>query len=207
MSILNVRVQPDRALVLVDTRGFMAEDPGTGFECSKILPLVHADTIFAARGQVALMWSLWSRFYLDRDMHFDAIVAGMLGTLKPILLETKRTAPHVLQAGAHLGGSVLELFVVGRSREAGGRLRAMHWAVDTKGDVLGPVEAEGYVSPLRDAAAKPTTLPDSIGGWVSLVREQVADWRRILPGVPIGGSLIAAELSDLGMQIRNIGQI
>jgi len=208
MTLLNVHVQADRAMVMVDTTGYLADDPAdAGFQCSKILPLVHADTVFAARGQVALMWSAWSQFFLARDTHFDAIATAMLGMLKSMVLETQRTAPHILQAGAFRGtSSVLELVVVGRSREAGGKLQAKHWTVDSKGEIQGPVEIEGSVAPLADEASRPAALPDSLADWVKLARVQVADWRRIMPGTPIGGSLLVAELSD-GLHVRNLGRI
>jgi hypothetical protein len=206
MSVLNVRVQADRATILVDTMGFRAEDPtAEGFMASKLLPMVHCETVFAARGQVNLLWGAWSAFFLQRDVHFDMIVGKMTETLQGMLLEARSNGVQLIHGDARFG-TPLELFVIGRSRETGG-LRAMYWAIDTKGEVQGPVEAGGYLSPLRDAAAKPAVLPDGEAEWMTLVREQVADWRRLLPGVPIGGDILLAELSDQGLQVRNVGRI
>jgi len=208
MSLLNVRVQRDRATILVDTMGFRAEDPtAAGFTMSKLLPLVHCETVFAARGQVNVIWGVWSAFYLEHDVHFDMIVGKMTATLQGMLLEARRNGVQLLQAGGDCRlGNPLELIVVGRSRETACP-RAMYWEINAKGDVQGPIEVEGYVSPLRDATARPAVLPDCDADWLTLVREQVADCRRILPGVPIGGSLIVAELSDQGLQVRSCGQI
>jgi hypothetical protein len=207
VTLLNLSVRPDRATIMVDTMTFRAENPtAEGFETSKLLPLVHSETVFAGRGQVPLIFGVWSRFYLERDAHFDMICGLMTETLQGTLLEARRQGVQVIHPGVSHLGHALELLVVGRSRETGG-LRAMYWEVDVKGEVRGPVETGGYLSPLRDAAAKPAVLPDCEADWLTLVREQVADCRRILPGVPIGGSLIVAELSDQGLQVRNVGRI
>lgn len=195
MSVLNVCMLPDRVVISTDTIACTAPRGGSAFATSKLLPLVHADMVFAARGRVDLLWLVWSHFLrLHEDVHLDALPAMM---------------PEVLrytQNATRDENRELQLFVVGRSRDAG-RFRALHWEQDAKGNLVGHREELGcYLSPYERKVAPPV-LPDGPENCMTVVRQQIADHRCSLPGIPIGGDLIVAELSNQGLHIRNVGRI
>ena len=204
MTILNISARPDRVVFVTDTIGAGDGIPA-GLEVSKILPLVHADMIFAGRGYADMLWAVWSSFYrCPLPLSIDVVaehMPAMMRTAQTVLYGEGRLSRNTMFEG--LGD--LQLFVAGRSRQAG-TFRVLHWELDAFGQIAGHVEVGNAFAPI-DGVALPAALPDSDAEWMILARRQLKVFRSAHPGVHIGGSLIVAELSDRGLQVRNVGRI
>lgn len=192
MSLLNVWVSPERALVAVDTDGMTPGGPHFGM--SKLLPLVHAQTVFAGRGDRRFLWDLFSRYHLaNADVDYDAIIDSLPQLLASVIAGLRQDgyAPFDYQF-AIVGWSPVQQRVSGR------------WYVGrTDDDGYDVDELGARVAPWQDTEA--ARVPDSHQNIRWLAERQVS-WLRA-EGAAGGGDLLVTEVSKDQLTIQRIDHI
>jgi len=193
VSILNFTVEPDRALVAVDTLMGSARggaDPWQ--ESAKLLTVPHLNAAVAVSGNQDLLTQVYGRI-LQAGGDFDAvcnqvIVGDLVGKACSMLeylanrldYEVRRRQTVVLVGWSPL----LE------------RMRAL--VADREHDSFNVIEAGWMVSPEVEGSDDPATVE----GMLELAPRQVAASRRRVPECPIGGRLVVAELTCTEIQTR-----
>lgn len=192
MSLLNVWVSPERALIAVDTDGMNPGGPHFGM--SKLLPLVHAQTVFAARGDRRFLWDLFSRFHLSSaDVDYDVIVDNLPQMLASLIAGLRQDGhvPFSYQF-AIVGWSPVQQRVCGR------------WYVGrTDEDGYDVDELGARVAPWQDTET--ARVPDSPEN-VRWLAERQASWLRA-EDTAGGGRLLVAQLTRREIIVRDEGQL
>lgn len=211
MTILNVWVGRDRALVGVDTLGVVPDGPaGRGVparcELTKLFPLVAADCLVAGRGDAGFIWSVY---------------LGCLGTV-PATFDTLAAAmPNILQAAVHVyeamqpaqtrrpaGG--LQLALVGWSPRQE-RMCGVVFSRAAAGQPFerlvlggdGGEESDDWIAPWEDEQGE-APVPDTPGAMLDLVLRQVG---HAPAGAPVGGRLIVAELRRDSLTVQTVCEL
>lgn len=199
MTILNAWVQPDRAVVTIDTEG---RDSRFGvLDVSKMVPLVHANLLLANRGSgglIGIIYSGLSRVPCD----FDTTVEMMPELALASLVEYERVAT------VH-GVPLSDLSPVDQLLVAGWSLKAEQmqgWLFVRKNGerrfVPRPVKP-WWVAPGGCFAADPA-VPEGPADLERIARQQT-DWHRAAhPGQAIGGRLISAEITRTSMVFKEL---
>lgn len=190
MSLLNVWVSPERAMVAVDTDGI--NPAGQHFGMSKLLVLPHAEIVFAFRGDRRFMHDLFSRFYLAAcDVDFDAVMAAMPQMLASVILGFRE---------ASAAPQPYEVAVVGWSASES-RLRGFWCTGRTDEDDWDREEIEGArITPWRLPNLK---ITPNVEGMQELGKQQ-ATWLRA-DGDAGGGRLLVAQLTRREIILRDEG--
>lgn len=186
MSILNFTVQPDRALLAVDTLVGCARggaDPWR--ESAKLLTVPHLNAALAVSGNQDLLTQVYGRM-LQAGGNFDTvcneIIAGDLVGKACSMLE---------YLAARLDYEVRRrqtVVVVGWSPHLE-RMRAL--VADRETDAFSVIECDWLVSPKVEDADGPETAD----GMLELAQRQVAETRQQVPECPTGGRLVVVELT------------
>lgn len=181
MSILNVWVSETRALVGVDTDGVMGGAEHVEF--SKLIPLVHANVVFASRGDREFLLELFSAFARNRvPVTFDVIEQHLTKVVAGIVIRW-RCLGHLAD---------YQFAIVGWS-EHRGRMAAL-WATGNTGDDgIDLDEIESRMAPWHDSLGR-APVPDSHEAMAGAAQQQ-ASWLQAQPGAAGGGRLIVAELT------------
>ena len=189
MSLLNVHVTDDRALIAVDTDG--VSPTGEHFEICKMYPLIHANVVLA--GQGALLWHLEVFNHICRaagQVDYDVIVDDMPELLRRMTAGAREHGALDLAFSlAIVGLSPREGRIAGRWYE--GRLTGDKVEVHSLGSRVGPW-------PFDD----PAPIPDSDENHRTLATRQTAFHRSL--GFAGGGRLLLAELTRDALFIRSI---
>lgn len=214
MSLLNVYMEKDRALIGFDTLATVmpnAPSLGDAFKqladgkahMSKVAFLAHANVAIAHRGDAMLANSIFGALQLSGLQGFDAMVEAM---------------PQLLgQAYAYVTGfrkqhygmddfPGAEIVLVGWSaalRRMEG-VRWVRWPQD-KGFAASPV---GRALLLPDAEwAQTPEPPDTAEKMEVIARDQVAYVRREHATLNCGGRLLLAELTRDGLSVRTVADL
>lgn len=183
MSLLNAWISKDRGLIAVDTEGM--DHTGARFPFSKLIPLVHANTVVAARGDRYYLARFYQYFYLTIDhavaSDYDSIAANSLLALASVNQHCRDpsaadTPYHVVVAG----------WSPARERMQGVSFEGSTHSVDVD------VQDLGQIASPAGCIEKPMVLSDH-GTMLRLARLQ-APWLR-KAGAPGGGDLVIAEVS------------
>lgn len=206
MSIMNVIVKPDRAYVAVDTAAATTQGRKGCVETSKMVPLVHANLIFAARGALTVMHNLASWcMSIDRTANFDYLA----GLLPEMMDQFHERLMHQVQSqtGEVPHHQEVEIALVGWSE--GKKNMACLLLSNDRGQ--GPYSAkiaQCVISPFPgdDAMQRMSevTVPDIESYMAVVANEQVKFVRRQFPGQPIGGRLIVAEITKDRMTVESV---
>lgn len=192
MSLLNVWVSPERALIAVDTDAITPD--GQHFGMSKLLVLPHAETVFAFRGDRRFMHDLFGRFYLARcDVDLDAIMSGMGEMLASVILGLRQAGEAPLS---------YEVAVVGWSASEA-RVRGFWCTGRTDED-------DWDLEEITSARVTPWRLPNlrmtpNVEGMRELAVQQ-AEWLRA-DGDAGGGRLLVAQLTRREIIVRDEGAL
>ena len=183
MSLLNVWVRPHRALIAVDTAAFMGGEDG---EFSKLLPISHARTLFAARGDRRFLWDLHRRCYLGvGTVDYDTIVEWLPHILKSMLTEYREAAAAAFD---------FEFCIVGWS-PANNEIRGRFYHGSTGEDFYDEDDLGQRIGPWT-SDARPC-MPDSIENMQALATQQIPMLATL--GGPGGGKLLVVELTERAM--------
>lgn len=192
MSLLNAWVRPSRGLVAVDTDTITRI--GTHLESSKLIPLVHAHTVFAARGDRRFLWDLVSKYFLASEhVDFDVIVRSLPSILAGLVLAFRQegVAPFPYQ-----------FTVVGFS-PLHGEVRGHWYTGHTGSDDFDSSELGQRLAPWE--TTDPAPMPESLGAMRAIAERQVPMLRaRKAAG---GGKLLVAEITPSQIVLHNLGEL
>lgn len=197
MTIVNVAIRHDRAIVAVDTQTIAKLDDDfpefdSTRDVSKMIPLVHANTVFAVRGSLAwLPIAFGQMFTMALENGIDDVASVL-----PSLLNAVSADPSIPAA---VSEGPQEVWAVGWSKKRGCprgivciRQPDATFEVHEVGEAVAP-ELESDIPPMWQ--------PEQMA---ALARRQVAMQRERFPGAPIGGRLLQAEITATGMTIREV---
>lgn len=194
MSLLNLSVFEDRALVAVDVLGGSASRNHKPEKFTKLLPLTHSDVILCGRGFYALTGTLAALALGQPDVDFDAIASDHRDNVLDVWSKL---------AAARAGNEPVPGFmrksdvaVVGWS-ESRGRM-ACSWAVLELSEGAEVVRCTVDEPPCRlapgEAFSETPACPSTDSQMLELAKTQVAWWSRKMPELPMGGEIVIAEL-------------
>lgn len=191
MSLLNAWVSKERALVAVDTQGL--DQTGLRYPFSKLIPLAHATTVFASRGDRMYLAQLFRYYYLARDpataSDYDGIVASAPSALASVNQDCRDNAGP---------DTFFHVVIVGWSPTRG-RVAGMQYTGTTFSDEIESRPLERVISP-ADCISEPQTPADH-GSMLRLARLQ-APWLNA-QGHPGGGDLVIAEIRKQRIEITS----
>lgn len=212
MSLLNVYLERDRALVAFDTLsspmlGLSVAEAirqfAEGVHLSKCTFVPHLNIAIAHRGDAMMANAVCSMLQLSGLADFDA----MAGAMPEVLAQahTQVTALRKKQMGQDAFPG-LEVVMVGWS-PALKRMEGVRWVrwPNDKGFNASPV---GKVLMLPDAEWEQTPeVPDTAERMEAIARDQVAYVRARHPGYNCGGRLLMAELTRDSLSVRTIADL
>lgn len=198
MSLVNVWISPDRALVGVDTEGVTLD--GTHNEVSKMIPLVHANLVLATRGHMGFLNALFGTSYAVGG-DFDAIVEKM-----PMILSYafNHLMSQASSAGVADQGNFdrQDAFIVGWSRKHC-RMLGMSYSQETAKDGFTGREIDSWcVSPWEDPGVMPP-IPNTPEVLKEVARTQASFASDPRSEAAVGGRLLVAEITRDGIIITS----
>ncbi|MBK1685523.1 hypothetical protein [Rhodoferax fermentans] len=202
MSIINVWLSPERALIATDTATQIVLT-GQVFDGSKLLVIPHAGVVMAQRGHNVYLSTVFSLAI----QHLDISDLDTLCDAMPAMLETANkficenlTANMTATQREQMGRQ--EFLLVGNS---GGRVCCRHFIRESMSDAFEEFEIEdpGYVGCWDLAWGYPSEDVSTPESMADLVKIQVQKHREALPGAAIGGRLMLAEVTQAGIRLHN----
>jgi len=205
MSINNVWIEPDRALVGVDSEG--RDDQGRIHQVSKMLPLPHQNSVLSGTGTIPFLNTVWSVCHAAAG-DFDRLLKA-LPELVPFAYKFMLGA--AAQYKAPLGPTPEKQSCIAcgwsPSRE---RMVAVGYsqADEAAGFVMTEIPDGAYVQPgiddrWRDRLANlpaPNT-PEAMGRYA---QEQASIVREFVPEIHAGGRFIVATITRNSMTIAPV---
>lgn len=200
MSILNAFLEPERALIGVDTQ--FAAQHGSPRQISKLMPLIHLNAIVACRGSVFIATALFAMCQVVGS-DFDELLEAMPGFLE-----------HVSDKAAEIPGRI---GVTDKMPFDGQSVIAVGWSA---GRMIGRqfeqenretgFVAEGfnphYSAPWDESLPQFPDLKTREGMGV-LARAQARLLREKCPDVAAGGRFIVAEITRNSMSIAPVCEL
>lgn len=199
MSILDVWITPESALVGVDTETFAPD--GTAASISKMIPLPHMNAVLACRGHVLFFQAIFGACHASGG-NFDALLDKMPELLRGAfsmamesapLLGMEDTSPLDNQTIVLVGWSLRQGRMIGReyvqeSREIGFMV-----------DGITPY----HLAPWDQSLSR---LPDpkTPADMGELAKAQTQLLHDKAPGAAAGGRFLIAEISRQGMKIEGV---
>lgn len=197
MSIMNVWIDRDRALVAVDTQALSQVD-GKFRDASKLLALPHANAVLAARGEIVYFGWVFNGLQTSGAADYDAMVQAM----PELLAQNERLFRGFQKSYGVETFNGYEIALVGWSAAIGRMLgvRYEKWPGDPH---------------VRATAIDPWSLSPN-AGWERVPklpeeleqasRDQVA-MLRTLPCVAAGGRLIVAEVTRNAVNVQTVCEL
>lgn len=189
MTILNILVEHQRALVGVDTEAITAD--GTRFQVSKLLPVVHLNAVLTGRGAAVVQLGLWAWICATRhDLDTVADEAAAFLNMAFKSTEPQPSEPPVQQAIALVGWSPRQSRIIGRvfTRE------------DLATGFVARDIAQYYWAPLDPSFGEMSYFHD-MGGLENLARAQERLITEKEPAAAAGGRLICAKITRCSVEI------
>jgi hypothetical protein len=186
VTILNVALAKDRALIATNTEGVRMVDL-VKTRCSKLFPLPHANAVVAGRGQLATIFNVYSDA-LAQMSDFDCIAKAMQSIVKrrhaDLVAEFKRAAIGV--------DTDVQILLVGWS-EARGQMAGYLYTPNATHDLL---ERGGFLSPWEGKWGAAPALDLDPDGMQTLVEQQSTHAEAgDHPGMAWGGDVLLAEVA------------
>jgi hypothetical protein len=200
VSLLNVWIEPGRALVAVDTAGamFSASELVARTEASKMLHLPHQNVILAARGETYFFGFVFGAIHhggLGND--FDELESGIAAALPSLL---QQYLLYQGTGGLDRSNMEIELVLVGfskkRNRMAGCAYEL--WPGDSAFKATG---IDLWRIGPWDAGWPKAPMPNDDLMMRLIARDQVKHMRATHPDCAIGGRLLMAELGPENVTI------
>lgn len=187
MSLINVWLRPDSALVTVDTACTVNGKPA---HTSKMLPLCHINSVLACRGSVAFLAALYTGV-LMAGATYDATVEAMPRLLREAMALPFQQIPETRHDVVLVGWSQAQ------GRAAGQQFIQMEPGAPFQQDSID----QEFVAPWKPSMA---SLPDPnmLGSMIELAKAQVEALREeVGPDVAAGGRMVMATVTEGGMWI------
>lgn len=196
MSILNVWLTPDCATVGVDTETIALN--GTTGHTSKLIPLIHMNSVIACRGQLLFLTILFEICHSNPIYDLDNLLAALSENLSALFKKFLEVGGTVgIPDTPNLDGN--EVIVVGWSNQLK-RIIGRAYIQTNRADGFHEKEIDGrYIAPGDMTLPVRTASPEDIE---RLVLAQVRLTDEKAPGEAAGGRFIIADLSRDLMTIR-----
>lgn len=198
MSLLNVLLFPDRALVAADTRCKNYQSGGY-FDGSKMFPIVHANVLIAGRGDRIFADLVFQWYGGCETCDFDSIADGLSENLL-MIGERYASIP-----GVHVGGD--ELVIVGWSEKHRAMQGLLCVRPDGNSEFTVSRMVTGSIGPRLTADLSHVQCADHVESLIEIARAQTRQVRKEQPGLPIGGRLLLAELTRDTLSVRTIADL
>lgn len=204
MSLLNIDLNAERALIAVDTHALSLEGGGV-LDRSKLLHLPHANLVLASRGELVFLSTFFERMCrAPGSTDFDSFVAGAALALRD---HKQQLLAYAQAVGVDEMPEVSqhEVSMVGFSASAGA-MRCATWVYDRFASAWSErVSSAGLVSPW-EASWGPLPDTDSWQSMQLLAMNQVERFheQRAAGSIAIGGRLLLAELTRNTYSLRTL---
>lgn len=202
MSLCNVWIERDRALVAVDT-AVQAAPPHGHVEASKLIPIAHLGAVIAGRGQLLLITNTFLESVLMGAQTFDELVDRLPEFVRNVVGKLRAAIPD---ARAYRDPAFYaEVHVVGWSE----RLQSMQCQTIVIPNLSDPPKALlGMTGPARVAPAV-TSIPPlaDVDAMRALALEQIRATRASAPSEAIGGRLLLATLTPGSVAVYDAGTL
>lgn len=207
MSLVNVHIAHDRALIATDTlSGLMACGPQMDvgeLHMTKCALLPHVNVAMAHRGDAMFATMAFSALTLAAHRDFDGIAEIMPDLLASLVPQAMAARKQIIGVEAFPGA---EIILVGWSPTLG-RFEGVRW-VRWPQDKAFTASRIGKALMLPDAEwAQTPDPPDTSAKMERIARDQVAYVRREHHGLPCGGRLMLTELTRDAITIRQIADL
>lgn len=209
MSLVNAVVTRHVAQVVVDTEA-CAVGPGftTGprFSASKMVPLVHANVLFAGRGAGGFMLLPFFAVNMMPLSSFDEVLHALETKVLRETVEQIRAQHRAVGAPADFDYGTQEVHVFGWSDKRQSMSGVTYYR--------DPGEMTWEALPVLESAVQPwgdewgsMPEPRNVDELRATSIEQVAHTRRETPEMAIGGRLVLAELTRSTMLFKTLCQL
>lgn len=205
MSLVNIHLQPNRALVAVDTEVLYAKGGGYG-PGAKMALLPHANSLLAIRGLNIVLGMAHFHAVLTGPATFDSLAEAMPGYLAHGLNYLESDAQNLFgKSAADAGAFNQELYLVGYSDQRG-RMCAL--VLSSKGSkdisVFELEERDAHFAPWTEAWGEPID-PNTPERMRFISQVQVDKGAAMVPDAPIGGRLLLCELTKDEAKFSSLG--
>lgn len=209
MTLLNIALAADRALVAVDTLvytwdgGIKCDSGGKPCETTKALALPHAQCVVAVRGSSSLLHYLWERSAWLPDT--DTAISRL-----PEMLRAASASAPVDHRGRYPAD---EVYITGWSKHYGRMVCVSFDSSDGFATMTATLRHEASHSLSAAPAVPPEALgqfpfPETPDDMLRIARRQVKHHRDIDPHSPNGGGrLLVATITRDGMTFATAGDL
>lgn len=207
MSLVNIHLQPNRALVAVDTEVMYAKGGGYG-PGAKMALLPHANSLLAIRGINIVLGMAHFNAVLAGLATFDAMEEAMPGYLTMGLSYLESDAQALFGKPALEAGAFdQELYLVGHS-DRRGRMCALVFSSKGSKDVnvFELEERDAHFAPWTEAWGEPIE-PDTPERMRFISVVQVENGGAMQPDAPLGGRLLLCELTKDEAKFSSLGEL
>lgn len=196
MSILNVYIEHDRALVAVDTQT-LAPD-GDRRDMSKLLMLPHAGTAIASRGEIGFFGWVFNAAFASGAAGYDELC----GKMPEILAQTEQQYRQFARTQGVETFTGYKIALVGWS-DAIGRMLGVCYQKWPDWEAMRAAPISPWILSPNAGWEQTPTLPDDLE---QASRDQVAVLRKF-PCVAAGGRLLVAELTRHAATVQNVCEL
>lgn len=195
MSIVNITIGKDRALVGCDTACQYGDDLDDRGEMSKLLVLHGSGGVLAYRGKRAMFERIFTRLLFGREPgDFDALLACL-----PMVIRTSGSTPSTIDLQ-------LELYAVGWSVSRG-RMAGAVYVIDAAGALTDAQVDTWQCANSPEVPEDPDPLLDSPAAMFGHAQRQTAYGKREFPGQAIGGRFFVADVTRERITVAAVGRL
>ena len=196
MSIVNITIGRDRALVGCDTACQYGDDLEDRGEMSKLLVLHGSSGVLAYRGKRAMFERIFTRLLFGREpSDFDALLDRL---------------PTIIEASAGATPSTvnlqLELYAVGWSGSRG-RMAGAVYVIDTAGALTDAQVDTWQCANSPEVPEDPDPMLDGPVAMFGHAQRQTAYGKREFPGQAIGGRFFVADVTRERITVAAVGRL
>ena len=196
MSIVNISIGKDRALVGCDTACQYGDDPNDRGHMSKMVILQGMNGVLAYRGERSMFERIFMRVFFGREPEsFDDLVARM-----PTIIDT------VSAGDLPAIDLTLELYAVAWSPSRG-RMAGAAYVINAQGALVDAQVDTWQCATSPEVPDDPDPTLDSTAAMLAHAEKQVAYGALEHGGLPIGGSLFLAEVMPGKVIVASAGML
>jgi hypothetical protein len=196
LSIVNITIGKDRALVGCDTACQYGDDLEDRGEMSKLLVLHGSGGVLAYRGKRAMFERIFTRLSFGREPgDFDALLAHL-----PMIIGTSAGSPP---SAVDLQ---LELYAVGWSGSRG-RMAGAVYVIDAAGALTDAQVDTWQCANSPELPEDPDPMLDSPAAMFAHAQRQTAYGKHEFPGQAIGGRFFVADVTKERITVAEVERL
>ena len=215
MSLVNVSLTPDRALITVDTNAMNGSTGAIG-ELSKMVVLPHCNIVLAGRGLSFVLSVAFSQAMLAWPSDFETIETMLPSAMTWSIDHLRANAAQFFSSmridqDDHLNAADQNLVMVGYSPSRG-RIAAVTFTSSRRSEGVSSYELgtrDAWLSPWSeewDDEFDPSS-PELMYALARVQRVQIERTQGIASGNAIGGRLLLCELTKDEARFSSLGQL